>query len=140
MVCCLLPFDPHLPQLGSVRWRVSHALARLAALGEMNDAAIQKLTAGLTAAYEDDKNLPAAVSPAAPGALTAAVKVRVRSPTSAYAKTRIYILRSRKGPRAVHRGGSQEPSPRITLSEDSGPPTQACLALRARCVRRVAGT
>ena len=33
---------------------------RLAALGEMNDAAIQKLTAGLTAAYEDDKNLPAA--------------------------------------------------------------------------------
>ena len=32
---------------------------RLAALGEMSDAAIQKLTAGLTAAYEDDKNLPA---------------------------------------------------------------------------------
>ena len=55
---------------------------RLAALGEMNDAAIQKLTAGLTAAYEDDKNLPAAerAPGGAPPRRSAPPRSRRRSP------------------------------------------------------------
>jgi hypothetical protein len=47
MVCLLLLIDPHLPQLGSTRWRACHALARLALTPcDRSDAPAAILTCG----------------------------------------------------------------------------------------------